>query len=124
MEGQPITLGPTPTNRQYRAAATPTFPPPLRVNQKRSAWWLASTCTTTPSASTIAAASRKSQVSLTSAGLPSIAPNNTVAIAKYNAAGQLIQMYPQHNAANIAQVIGSLVNETFVPTGHYSIPQA
>jgi DNA-directed RNA polymerase subunit H (RpoH/RPB5) len=64
------------------------------------------------------------QVSLTSAGLPSIAANNTVAIAKYNAAGQLIQVYPQHNAANIAQVIGSLVNETFVPTGHYSIPQA
>ncbi len=50
--------------------------------------------------------------------------NNTVAIAKYNAAGQLIQVYPQHNAANIAQVIGSLANGTFVPTGHYSIPQA
>ncbi|NMP24770.1 right-handed parallel beta-helix repeat-containing protein [Sulfobacillus harzensis] len=50
--------------------------------------------------------------------------NNTVAIAKYNGAGQLIVVYPQRYSAKIAKAIGSLANGTFVPTGHYSIPQA
>lgn len=47
---------------------------------------------------------------------------NTVAIAKYNANGQLVAVYPQKYSAGLSKHIGSLAKGTFVPAGAYTIP--
>lgn len=47
---------------------------------------------------------------------------NTVAIAKYDANGQLVTVYPQKYSPEIAKHIGSLATGTYARAGSYTIP--